>query len=65
MPWLWCPTLIGWLIKSCVLRYGGMRGYRLCLPFFTGLILGDYVSGCLWAIIGCVGHIHTYKVFPI
>ena len=65
MPWLWCPTLIGWLIKACVLRYGGMRMYRLFLPFFIGLILGDYVAGSLWAIIGCAGHIQTYKVFPI
>ena len=35
------------------------------LPFFIGLILGDYVSGSLWAIIGCVSGAQMYKVVPI
>ena len=65
MPWLWCPTLIGWLAKVCIIRYGGMKTHRRVLPFFIGLILGDYVAGGLWAIVGCAAGIQTYKVMPI
>jgi hypothetical protein len=65
MPWLWCPMLLGWLLKLGVIRYGGMKVHRRALPFFIGLIPGDYVSGSLWAILGCATGIQTYKVMPI
>jgi hypothetical protein len=65
MPWLWCPTLIGWAIKLFVLRYGGIRAFRIGIPFFIGLILGDYVISCLWALLGLYLEIPTYRAFPI
>ena len=65
MSWLWCPTLIGWLVKLLVLRYGGMGLYRRGIPFMIGLILGDYVISCLWALLGLYLEIPTYRAFPI
>jgi hypothetical protein len=65
MNWLWCATLIGWLIKVLVIRYGGMKSYRRFIPFFIGLILGDYITGSVWAIYGSVFGVHTYRAFPI
>lgn len=65
MDWLWCPTLVGWLIKLLVLRYGGMEVFRKGIPFFIGLILGDYVISCLWALLGLYLGIPTYRAFPI
>lgn len=65
MGWLWCPTLVGWLIKLVVLRYGGMGVYRRGIPLFIGLILGDYVISSLWAIAGLYLEIPTYRAFPI
>ena len=65
LPWLWCPVLLGWLFKVLILRYGGMKLHRNAIPFFIGLILGDYVTGSVWALLGCVGGIQTYKVIPI
>jgi hypothetical protein len=65
MPWLWCPTLIGWLLKWCLIRGGGMKLHRAAMPFFLGLILGDYVAGSLWALYGCVSGVPTYRVMPI
>lgn len=52
MRWLWFPFLVAWAIKWTVLHIGGLRLYRRSLPFFIGLILGDYVSGALWSLIG-------------
>ncbi len=65
MTWLWCATLVGWLIKSIVIKYGGMKTYKLLIPFFIGLILGDYITGSVWAIYGSLTGIHTYRAFPI
>ncbi len=65
MNWLWCATLVGWLIKLLVIRYGGMKSYRRYIPFFIGLILGDYITGSVWAIYGSLLGVHTYRAFPI
>jgi hypothetical protein len=65
MNWLWCPTFIGWLIKLLTLRYGGIGMFRKGIPFFIGLILGDYIISCLWALLGLYLGIPTYRAFPI
>lgn len=61
--WLWLPFLIAWMIKLIVLRYGGLRLYRSSLPFFLGLILGDYVTGALWSLVGVTLQIPVYQIF--
>ena len=33
------------------------------LPFFLGLILGDYIVGSLWALYGPLQHLQTYKIY--
>jgi hypothetical protein len=65
MGWLWCPTLVGWAIKVLVLRYGGIKLFRRLIPFFIGLILGDYIISCLWTLLGLYLDIPTYRAFPI
>ena len=40
MTWIWFPVLLGWLFKTLILRYGGVKVYRQALPFFIGLVLG-------------------------
>ena len=49
---LWFSMFLGWLFKSLILRYGGMKAYALFLPFFLGLILGDALNAVLWIILG-------------
>ena len=63
MEYFWLPVFIAWLAKAVILRYGGSRMYRLAIPFFLGLILGDYTGGALWAIIGPIMGVPTYKIF--
>jgi hypothetical protein len=65
MQWLWCATFVGWLIKLITIRYGGMRLYRQGIPFFVGLIVGDYVIGGAWSLIGLALGIRVYRTFPI
>jgi len=50
---IWGPFLIVWLIKSLLLRYGGLRLYKQFIPFFLGLALGHFaVAGILWGLTG-------------
>jgi hypothetical protein len=60
---LWFSFFVGWLIKGLVVRYGGLRGFVLLRPICLGVILGDCVSGSLWAILGYFTHI-GYPLWP-
>ncbi len=64
MDYLWLPFLIAWAIKAAVLRYGGMKLYRRLMPFFLGMILGDYVVPLLWAVYGTLTGQQMYLSFP-
>ncbi|HEY3282559.1 MAG TPA: DUF6785 family protein [Armatimonadota bacterium] len=64
MYWLWCPFLIAWMVKVVLTRYGGVKAYRQAMPFFLGLVLGDYVTSSLWSLAGSLLHIQMYRCFP-
>jgi hypothetical protein len=61
MNYVWMPLLIAWLIKLVILRYGGLRLYQRALPFFFGLILGEFVVGSLWTLVGVVFNVPAYR----
>lgn len=63
MGGLWFPIFLSWLAKATVLKIGGVKLYRQAVPFFLGLILGDYTLGCVWSLIGLVLQIPTYIVW--
>lgn len=65
MQWIWLPMLIGWFCKAVALRYGGMGLYRSLLPFFYGLILGDYAISGLLALFYTASGLPGYRTFPI
>ncbi len=58
---LWLPLLVAWVIKTGVLRFGGLRLFRRWLPFFLGLILGEFVVGGAWTIVGTATGLSTYR----
>ena len=57
---IWLPLLIAWAVKLVLLRYGGLKLYRDSLPFFLGLILGEFIVGSLWTLIGIALGIPSY-----
>ena len=65
LDWLFMPTLLGWACKVLVVRYGGLAGYRQALPFFIGLVLGDYAISAFWALISLATGMPGYRTFPI
>ncbi len=60
---LWFSMLLGWLVKSLVLRYGGMRLFLRLLPFFLGLIIGDVINAVIWIALGHATGI-GYRILP-
>lgn len=50
----WCPITVAWIIKTVVLRYGGMKVYTNLRPFFLGLILGEFTQAVIWATLGAI-----------
>lgn len=59
----WLPFMIAWAIKAFVLRYFGAKTYRVLMPFFVGLILGDFLHGGLWTVVGCL--VPNFYVYPM
>jgi hypothetical protein len=45
------PFLVGWLAKTLVVRYGGLRLYRKTVPLAIGLIAGDLLNEILWGAV--------------
>ena len=60
MNLVWMPLMIAWLVKLVILRYGGLELFRRALPFFYGLILGQFVVGSLLNIISIALGIPSY-----
>jgi len=58
---LWLPMMIAWAAKLITLRAGGLKAYRKVLEFFLGLVLGDFLVGCMWPIVGWVFGVSTYS----
>ena len=57
---IWFPLVLASAVKWSVLRFHGIRGYQRSVPFFLGLILGDFVTGSLLATIGVFTRIPVY-----
>lgn len=61
---LWTPIFLGWLIKSMIIKFGGLPTFRRSLPFFFGLILGEICIGSIWTLVGIFFGIPTYDFWP-
>ncbi len=60
---LWVSFFIGWACNALCMRYGGIRFFRKFQLFFIGLIIGDFLMGGIWAIVGLFTDI-GYQVLP-
>ena len=57
MDELWATILGTWLIKSIIMRYGGVKSFQKARPFFLGLILGQFATNGLWLVLDALtGH---------
>ena len=60
LNWMWASLLTATCIKWVILRHGGVKNYRKAIPFFIGMILGEFVVGSIWSLTGIALGIRTY-----
>jgi len=64
MQHLWMPMLVAWAGKSLMARYAGRGGTRHLQAVAFGLILGDVMTGSIWAIYSAITRVETYAFWP-
>lgn len=47
----WFPIFVAWLLKTAIIRYGGMRLYTRLRPCFLGLIFGEFTCATMWTLL--------------
>lgn len=50
----WVVLVVTSIAKWQILKHGGVGGYRKAVPFFLGLIIGESIVACLWALISVI-----------
>ncbi len=65
MKILWLSFFIGWMFNALCMRYGGVGLFAKMRNFFVGLIMGDFLMGGTWAIIGLFTETGGYQVLPL
>jgi len=50
--------MVSWMIKSIILKHGGRGTHRKAIPFFLGLVLGDYIPRSISSIVSLVLNIY-------
>jgi hypothetical protein len=63
MNLVWFPLMIAWVCKWATIRYAGIKGYRVILSFFLGLIVGEAVVGIGWAFYRVFVNVPIYNFF--
>ena len=65
IDWMWFSLFLGWALKLLVIRAGGLNGYRRLMPFFLGMILGEFGMGVLFGVLGSVWPATAgYQLYP-
>ncbi len=63
MNLMWFPLFLAWVCKALTIRYAGIRGYRVALTFFMGLIVGEALMGIGWTLVRFFNDIPIYNFF--
>ena len=50
----WFALLVCSMLKWIILKFGGIKSYNKAVPFFMGLVLGDFVVGCYWGLMSLI-----------
>ncbi len=51
---IWSAMLIGWVVKTVVLKYGGVQLYRRARPVFLGMMFGHLFMKFFWAVVALI-----------
>ena len=65
MDQIWFTIFLAWLIKTIVVRYGGLKLFQKLRPFFLGLILGQFTCNGTWILIDAIAGGRGNRIFWI
>jgi hypothetical protein len=51
MIYFWFPVMVSWLLKFVILKFAGLPAYRRAMPFFLGLVLGDFIPRSILSVV--------------
>ncbi len=51
---LWFPVFLAWLIRTTVLKFGGISAHRAAMRLFLGVTIADATMLGVWALVGSV-----------
>jgi len=60
IDYIWFCLVISSCAKWVILRYGGLKAHRNAIPFFLGLILGEFAVGGFWSVLSVILQQRTY-----
>jgi hypothetical protein len=55
----WASFLLGWLIKTLIVKVGGGKVYRESKPLFVGFIIGEFMIIATTLVVGLIYHLIT------
>lgn len=58
----WSSIFVSWAIKYSILKIGGLKLHSQSIPFFLGLVLGEFVVGSIWSLRGVIFHVPSYLI---
>jgi hypothetical protein len=64
MSLMWPSLFVSWVLKTALLRAGGLRLYRAALPLFLGIVLGECSAGTVWMALSALLGTKTFIVWP-
>ncbi len=62
---LWFSIMLGWMLKTLIVRFGGSKLYLAARPFFLGLIVGESLAAGFWMFSGIILYYFGYPYRPI
>lgn len=65
MRMLWFSIMLGWLVRTLALRFGGAKLYTTLQPAMMGLIIGEAVASATWLVLGLLFSSAGMSFYPI
>lgn len=62
---VWFSVFLGWLLKVCIVRFGGAGLYQDARPFFVGMLFGEALVAGFWLALNAVLVLNGYDSQPV
>ncbi|MCM8832310.1 MAG: hypothetical protein NC816_00075 [Candidatus Omnitrophica bacterium] len=57
----WFPIFVAWILKTLIMKYGGVKIYSRAKVFFLGMVLGSFFISGIWNFIAFFAKVQGIK----